>query len=155
MRFLSPTRWLPRRYSASGLRRTKRRNARKLKSTPLNQRWELKEQLDADCREWLYPLRAIDDHRLIARAAKMDIDLDDIPLPPPFLADDRPSHFDTDPFGDRYLRDETRRALQATMRARGPSYRKKRRERSELIVKATGLIGTGIGLVSALSWLLH
>jgi hypothetical protein len=45
------------------------------------------------------------------------------------------------------------------MRERSPAYRKERRERWELIVKAipliTGLIGTGIGLVPALSWLLH
>jgi hypothetical protein len=109
--------------------------------------------------EWLDELREIDDQRLVAKAAKMDIDLDDIPFPPlkGMQRPSQPSHYELGTFGNRYLTHETRKIIKAKMREKAPAYRKERRERWELIVKAiplvTGLIGTAIGLLSALSWL--
>lgn len=104
-------------------------------------------------RDWL---TEIDDERLVAKAAKMDIDLDDFPFPPnePNEPDERPSHYVLGKFGNRYLAPETRKALKAKMRDRAPAYRKERREIWELLVKAvpliTGLIGVAIGLVATL-----
>ena len=75
--------WFPRRYCKWGLRREEKKNMRQLKAakhlSPV-ERYELKQKLESDLWEWLDELREIDDQRLVAKAAKMDIDLDDIPL---------------------------------------------------------------------------
>jgi hypothetical protein len=147
-------RWFPRRYCIRGLRRAEDAHKRQLKAAvSADERYKLKRQLENDVWEWTDWLREIDDKRLIAKAAKRDIDLDDIPLPQQ-QPDERPSHYELGTFGNRYLADETRKAIKAKMREKAPAYRKERREFLDLIIKAlpfvTGLIGTAIGLVAAI-----
>jgi hypothetical protein len=150
-------RWFPRQYCIRGRRGTERENKLKLKAAEhlsANDRWNLKQQLELDLWEWDDWLTEMDDERLVAKAAKMDIDLDDIPLPPSEEPERRPSHYVLTNYGNRCLHFQTRKALKARMRDRAPSYRRERREFWDLIVKAipfvTGLIGTAIGLVAAI-----
>lgn len=150
-------RWFLRSYCVRGLRRTEKENQRRMKAAvhlSADERHRLRFELQEDLREWDDWLTEIDDKRLVAKAAQMDIDLDDIPLPPPEEPDERPSHYELGHFGNRYLAFETRKALRAKMRERAPSYRKERRELLDLIVKAvpfiTGLVGAAIGLVAAI-----
>lgn len=148
-------RWFPRRYCVRGRRRTEREHKRLLSSKGLSadERYELRQRFEPDLWEWDDWLTAIDDERLVAKAAKMDIDLEDVPLPPD-AEGERPGHYVSSNFGNRYLKPETRKALRAKMRERAPVYRKERREFWDLFIKAipliTGLIGTAIGLVAAL-----
>jgi hypothetical protein len=118
--------------------------------------------LDSDLQDWSGGLREVEDRRLIAKATRMDIDLDDFSAPEEgerYIGLD--GHFQTDVFGNEYLVEETRKALKAKMREKAPAFRKERRERWELIINKvaipliSALIGTGIGWVSALSWLTH
>jgi len=146
----------PRQYCIWGRRRTEKVNRRKMEATghlSVEARRELKHGLECDLWEWDDWLRQIDDERLVAKAARMDLDLDDIPLPPQ-EPNERPSHYMMGSFGNRLLADETRKALKAKMREKAPAYRKERREMWELILKAvpfvTGLIGTAIGLVATI-----
>jgi hypothetical protein len=154
-------RWFPRRYFRSGLARARRDNARDLiaaKHRTAQERYELRQFMDSSLEDWRGALLEIDDRRLVAKATKMDIDLDDFSAPEEgerYIGLD--GHFQTDAFGNQYLVEETRKALKARMRERAPAYRKERRERWELIIKIltviAGLIGTATGLVSAISWL--
>ncbi len=148
--------WFPRYYCVRGFRRTEKECQRRLKAAgnlPADERSLLKFELQENLREWGEWLAEIDDKRLVAKAAKMDIDLDDIPLPPP-EEHEPPSYYVLGNYGNRYLALETRKALKAKMREKAPSYRKERREFLDLIIKTVpfviGLIGAAIGLVSAI-----
>lgn len=112
--------------------------------------------------EWESWLAEIEDAKLVRRASRMDIYLDDIPVPAD--EEDRASwepqdrHYRFSDFANLILVPECRSALKKAMRERAPAYRKERREVWELWIKIgtlavaalTGLIGTAIGLVSLL-----
>jgi len=123
---------------------------------PPAKRQELKTELDSEAWEWLDSIREIEDTELVSRAAKMDVYIDEIPLPPPAYEGDSPRHYETGSFGNRYLHDETRSSLLAKTRERLPAYRKERREVVELYIKVatlaitgvTGLLGAATGLVA-------
>jgi hypothetical protein len=100
-RFLFP-KW----YCRWGLNRAKRERSKKLaaaKSLPRLERQNLIAQLDFDFYGWADWLGEMEDRELVRRAAKMDVYLDDIPLPKPD-AEDRddpayrpPSHYELGP----------------------------------------------------------
>jgi hypothetical protein len=149
-------RWFPRQYCIRGRQRTESENKRQLKAAEhlsFADRYSLKQKLESDLWEWDDWLTELDDERLVAKAAKMDIALDDFPLPPS-EPNERPSHYVLSNFANRYLALETRKALKAKMREKAPAYRKERRELWELLIKAVpliiGLVGAAIGLVSTL-----
>ncbi len=105
-----------------------------------------------DFEEWL---TEIDDDQLVARAAKMDLDLDDI-----LCGGDETAHNQVDahrvvtPFGHCVLGYDIRRALRKAIRDRLPAYRKERREFWDFVLKGIavviGLIGGISGLVAVL-----
>jgi hypothetical protein len=148
--------WFPRQYCIWGRRRTENENRLQMESAgnlSSDERYRLRQNLGYSLWEWDDWLREIDDNRLVTMAAKMDIDLDDIPLPPQEPGE-RPSHYELGNWGSRFLAHETRKALKAKMREKAPAYRKERREMWDLLIKAvpfiTGLLGTAIGLIATI-----
>ena len=108
----------------------------------------------AECIEWDEWLTELRETKLIAKARKMDVYLEDLPAPP--VDDDDPSrspHFRVGTFDGELLRPESYHALAKAMRERAPAYRKERREVWDLCLRAgavlTGVIGSLIGLVAA------
>lgn len=141
--------WLPEWYAKQGLRRVQKQ----IRAAPLDKGANLKHQQQWEAWEWIDWIRELEDAKLVAKAAKMDIHLDDIP-PPYSEAEERHSHYEIGNFGNRLLHHETRSALRAKTQERGPAYRKERRETIELYIKIltalTGLGGVAIGLVAFL-----
>jgi hypothetical protein len=129
----------------------------KLKTTKSrDDRRELEALHDIDIRELDVWLTSIEDDELIAKAARMDLSLDDIPEPD-CGPDETPEHW-IDDFGSGILCIDSRRALQKAIRERAPAYRKERREMQEFYLKLvlgvggviTGIGGTIIGIISML-----
>lgn len=145
--------WFPGRYAKQGLRRVEATYRKELSVAPPDKRAELKNRLQWEAWEWIDWVRELEESELVAKAAKMDIHLDDMP-PPYSEADERNSHYEIGNFGNRLLHHETRNALRAKTQERGPAYRKERRETVELYVKIltalTGLGGVAIGLIAFL-----
>jgi len=122
-----------------------------------NDRREIDAFYEGDMRELALWLANIEDKELLQTAVRMDLSLDDFPIPdcPP---DEVPGHWYTDDFGGDALHHETRRALQKAVRERAPAYRKERREIHELYLKVflqivtalTGIGGTIIGIIAIL-----
>jgi len=155
-RFLSP-KW----YCRWGLNRATRERSEKLKATQSLskiERQNLINQLDGEIYEWADWLGEMEDKELVRRARRMDIYLDDIPLPKRD-AEDRedpayrtPSHFELGPWGNNRLRSESRAALTKAMHERLPTYRRERREIRQLWINflavLTGLIGAATVFVT-------
>jgi hypothetical protein len=143
-------RWFPKQYCLRGLKRTEEHHKKLLKAAAPQEKYDLKSELDSDIWEWLDWLTEIEDAELIAKAAKMDIYLDEIPLPPLEPGEDRPNHYRIGNFGNRLLCKESREALVRKVRERAATYRKERREIVELYIKVAAIIITGItGLLGA------
>ena len=153
-RFLSP-KW----YCQWGLSRAKRERSKKLKaarSLPKLERQNLIARLEHDVYEWADWLREMEDRKLVRRAAKMDVYLDDIPFPKldeEGSASLRPSHYELGPYGNELLHNDTRTALEKAMREQFPAYRKERRDILQLwinlIAVLIGLVGAATALVVA------
>jgi hypothetical protein len=113
---------------------------------------KLEESHHWNMRGWEDWLNSIVDPKLVARAKRMGLSLDDIPKPACDDADQTPGHWrETEP-GSYVLHGETRRALQKAIRERAPAYHKERRENYEFYLKIvlpaiTGIGGTIIGII--------
>ena len=145
--------WFPKSYARQGWRRAEEAFLEQIKVSIPDKRSETKGQLSWELWEWTDLIREIEDAELVAKAAKMDIHLDD--MPPPYSEDEeRRSHYELGNFGNRLLNHETRVALRAKTQERGTAYRKERREAIELYIKIltalTGLGGVAIGLIAVL-----
>ncbi len=156
LRFLSPE-W----YCRWGLNRANRERSKKLKATKSLsglERQNLISQLDWEVYEWADWLGEMEEKELVRKAKKMDVYLDEIPLPKPDVEDREdpayraPSHFELGPMGNERLRHDCRAALTKAMRERFPAYRRERREKVQLwislIAVLTGLVGAATALVS-------
>jgi hypothetical protein len=98
----------------------------------------------------------IEDKKLIKRAGKIGVYLDEITFPD--IPDDRNvgRYYCIGTYGNELLRDEFRTPLLRAVREREPVWRKERREQIELFTKviaalataATGIIGALIGLLA-------
>jgi hypothetical protein len=153
-------RWYsPKLYIQRSLARGRRENEKKLAASGLTgqERYDYDCSLHQDLHEWYEWQTVVEDEEMIKKARKIDILMDDFPIP--HLANDdfrsrNPSHYDQNDFGDRILRDESRTILRKAMRERMPAYRKERREYWELWLKAgalvMGLLGTATGFIVAL-----
>jgi hypothetical protein len=106
-----------------------------------------------EMQEWYDWLRSIEDDEIVRTAQRMDIALDDFPKRYT-QDDDEPDYCCCDSLGNRYLKPETRSAIQKAMRERASAYRKERRETVDLyvrlIVAITGLAGALIGILAFL-----
>lgn len=157
--------WFPKSYIKRGLARSKREWKKKLEAAePLTalERHNLDEARYHDLYEWDCWLTEIEDADLVRRARRMDVHLEDIPIPDiePDTEQWQPPdhHWKYTSYQNIILRRECRSALRKGMRERAPNYRRERREVWELWIKAgtlavtilTGLIGALIGLVSLL-----
>lgn len=146
-------RWFPKTYARSGRQRAERAYREPLRGLPGERRREMKNQLTWEIQEWSDLLAEIEDAELVAKAAKMDIRLDEIPAP--FSeSENRRSHYEVSNFGYRLVCYETRNVLRNQIRDREPAFRKERRELVELYIKIivalTGLLGGATGLVALL-----
>lgn len=116
-----------------------------------------------DLEEWEVVLRSIEDKRLLKKAHRMDLSLDDLPLPEYIHDPDSPYEISGywvcyKPLALRLLEHDTHRALLKIMRDRAPVYRKERREIQEFYLKLvlgigsaiTGIGGTFIGIIALL-----
>lgn len=146
----------PRLYCRYGRLRTERlyqENMRTSQNLSPDDRALLAHEREYDLQEWDDWLQELDDEKLVAKARKMDVDLDDIPLLPQ-EPNKRPSHYEFTNWSNRILAEESRRALRAKIRERAPSYRKERRETWALIIKlisfVIALIGAATGFVATL-----
>ncbi len=151
--------WSPKRYCRWMLGRGKRERREKLnaaRSLSAAEKQKLADQLYCDTQELREWLEEMEDAELIQRARKMDVYLEDIPLPPDDdLEELEPnSHYRPGAFGNQLLHEDSHAALTKAMRERYPSYRKERREIWELWIKVLtlliGLIGAATGLVALL-----
>ena len=152
-------RWFPKRYCLRMLRRAEDEHKDRLavaRSLPLIDQRNLKAELDSALWEWFDWLQEIDDKKLIKKAHKMEVYLDDIPTAQPQQTEDDP-HYETRSRGNTILRQESREVLIRKIHERAPTYRKERREVVELYIKigtlaATliiGVLGALIGLVAS------
>ncbi len=117
----------PKRYARQGHRRAEEASREQLRVASPDKREEIKDRLTWELWEWIDWVREIEDAEVVAKAAKMDIHLDD--MPPPYSEDhEQHSHYEIGNFGNRLLNNETRLALRAKTQERGPAYRKERRE---------------------------
>jgi len=140
------------------MRRTTIAHREKLKTAKSSEdRQELEADHGVDMQSLDGSLTGINDEELVAKAERMDLSLDDIPMPD-CAPDERPGRWiDTD-FGNQVLCIDSRRALQKAVRERAPAYRKERREIHELYLKVflqivaalTGIGGTIIGIIAIL-----
>jgi len=134
------------------LARARRRREDLSKGKDLSERRRVVDETSAEIREWEDWLTEIEDDGLIATAKKMDIDLDDLPFRENVGNCELGPHYEMGPFGNVFLRFESRMALRKAMRERSPAYRKERRETWDLVLKgvtlAIGLVGAMTGLVA-------
>jgi hypothetical protein len=129
-----------------------------LRSARAEERGAIRVQFDAEMTEWRHWLLELEDAELVMKARKMDIELDDIPVPA-YPEDEIPNyvygiHYEIGEFGNCHLRMESRSALRKNIREKASAYRKERREWIDLLLKAgtilIGLIGATTGLVALL-----
>jgi hypothetical protein len=154
-------RWSPKRYCRWMLARAKRERREKLKAArelPAVEQRNLAAKLDWDMWGWQDWLQEIEESELVNRARKMDVYLDDIPLPPADDEDserqDPNSHYRMGSSGNTLLHPDSRAALIKKVRERYPLYRKEQREIWELWMKAAALLIGVLGAASALVALL-
>ena len=123
------------------------------KNLPALKRTKLRGKLEQDIWEYREWLCEIEDKELIAKALKMDIYLDEIPIPSPVEGLSQ-SHYVFGTFGNELLHSETREALIRKLREKLPAYRKERREILELYIKSgtvvIGVIGAATGMFAVL-----
>lgn len=150
-------RWFPKRYCSRGLARAEQRAREELKAAKglsAAERHDLRRKLEEDIWEWREWLCEIEDKELVAKALKMDVYLDEIPVPSPVDGMDK-SHYTLGTFGNELLRLESKEALIKKVREKSPAYRKERREILELYSKAgavmIGIIGAATGLFAVLN----
>jgi hypothetical protein len=113
----------------------------------------LEEDLRNDIREYSARIDEIETHKLLARARKVEISLDDIPL-----SDEEESHWEHGYAGTHFLTRAYYSTLQKVVRQAEKDHRKERREIWEFRLKVftavlsaiTGLVGAVIGLVAFL-----
>jgi hypothetical protein len=150
--------WSPKRYCIWKLARLRREHKKKMnaaRSLSTLERTNLDAELSSgmwELEEWL---TEIEDTELVRKARKMDVYLEDIPIPVieedgPWQPHDR--HYRIGGFGNELLDPACRDALVKAIRERYPTYRKERREVWELWIKGVtiviGLIGAATGLVA-------
>ena len=114
-------------------------------------RHDLRRKLDDDIWEWREWLCEIQDKELVAKALRMDVYLDEIPVPSPVDGLNK-KHFTLGTFGNELLQHESREALVKKTREQLPAYRKERREIVELYMKAgtviVGILGAATGFTA-------
>jgi hypothetical protein len=147
-------RWFPKKYLRRMQRRTRAEYRQKCETAKSpNDRREIEYNFDQDMENWRLWRQSIDDDELVAKAARMDLSLYDVPLP---QIDGKTitGHWNQDDPRADVLYRESRRALEKAMRERAPSYRKERREiyeiYSKIVLGMSGLGGTIIGIISIL-----
>jgi hypothetical protein len=143
-------RWFPKRYIRMMMTRETLQHREKVQAAKSREdRRGLEASHDWDMRSWKEWLINIEDHELVTRAARMDLSLDDIPVPAASDPNERPGHWlETSLPETPVLHWESRRALQKTIRERAPAFRKERREIADFYLKLVLGIGgviTGIG----------
>lgn len=150
----------PKRYILRGMKRDAKQNREKLNNPKLthSQKNELLDEFhQVTMREWNEWLLSIEEAEMIARAKKMDVFLEDIPLPE-FDEGDmhaiRNSHYYYGTFGERMLHHESRAKLRKAMHLRLPSYRQERHAIYQLWINAglliVGLLGAATGLATVI-----
>ena len=153
-------RWFPKQYVTFMLTRAEQRARDELKAAKglsALERNNLRGKLERDIWEWQEWLCEIEDKELVARALKMDIYLDEIPIPSPIDGMNQ-SHYTVGTFGNKLLHDETRQTLVKKVREKFPIYRKERREILDTRVKVAtaigsiiiGVVGSFIALIAML-----
>jgi hypothetical protein len=148
-------RWFPKRYVNMMWRREEIEHRDKLKAVKSSdERQELEAWRNISDTIWGDWLTSIEDKELIKKATRMDLSLDDIPVPD-CRPDETPGHWDTGDAGSRFLHSGTRRALLKAIRERAPAYRKERREMWEFYFKIVlggfgGIGGTIMGIIAVL-----
>jgi hypothetical protein len=143
--------WSPLRYARWSLARERQNHraqihASNLTGTDLE---NFNDQLAHERQEWEYWILEMEDSKLVARANKMDVHLDDIPLPA-----EENSHYEFSPMANEILHTESRKAVRKAMRERAPNYRREKREVwllwITLISAIGGLFGGATGLIAVL-----
>ena len=71
-------RWFPKTYAKQGLQQAEQSHGRQLKAALPEERANLKSRLSWELWEWIEWVREIEDAELVAKAAKMEIHLDDM-----------------------------------------------------------------------------
>lgn len=149
--------FLPRRYCLMMSNRAEKEMRKQIsaaKNKSAIERHNIKYHFDQQFQEWHEWITEIDDKVMIKKAAKMDIYLDDVPIPPSDSDSGWPSHYVVGTFGSVLLHSDVRDALIRKKRERMPAYRKERREVQELYAKyaaaITGIIGSLTGLFAVL-----
>lgn len=156
-------RLFPKVYIRKGIARVekefleKRRHASQL---TLEERQKLESNFASELEYWHGCRYSIEDQELIRAARKMDIFLEDIPIPSPQILLSDEGYYRINNYGESILREEVRDELIKKMRARQSSYNKEQREKVEYYVKittsitaaCTGLIGVVIGLLTIMRW---
>ena len=138
-------------YIRKGIARDESKHAKELRAEKLTpeERYEWESFQHASLQEWCEWLTSIEDVELVKKAQKMDIYLDEIPIPAQDNEDMRRikgTHYTYNDFGERLLEYESRKAIIKAIRERTPSYRKERREIWEFWLKSGGII---IGIIGA------
>lgn len=113
------------RRSIGGIERKFREKRHQAIDLPQLEQWNLEAEFHHELGEWLDWQRSIEDKDQVKRAKKMDILLDDIPIPPPDEDDYRSSgHYYFGNSGDKLLQHDVRKAFETKIRERKPSYDK-------------------------------
>src|SRR5665213_1902102 len=146
-------RWLPKRYIRKMMKRTEDEHRDRLKAAhllPVLERQNLNAEFANKLSEWTEWLDCIEDKELIREAKRIDVDLDDIPVPEPDQFKE-PGLWQINGFGDEVLYPQVRHAINKAIRERKPVYRKERREAYQFYATLIfGLGGMLIALVSVL-----
>ena len=150
----------PKRYIMRGIKRDTKRHEENLKDATLSQSQKqnvIDEFYQCTMREWNEWLLSIEQAEMIARAKKMDVFLEDIPLPE-FDESDmhaiRNSHYYYGMFGERLLCAESHKLLREAVKERRPIYRQECHARYQLWINfgllLAGLLGAATGLATVL-----
>lgn len=132
------------RYVTFMLARAEQREREELKAAKALsalERRNLKDKLEQDVWEWREWLWEIEDKELVAKALKMYIYLDEIPIPSPIEGMNK-SQYTDGTFGNELLHDETRQILVKKIRERLPIYRKEKREILDTRIKLIASVGS-------------
>ena len=146
----------PKRYCRWKISQLRQLEKEELRALGFVERKKTAERFGYQIHEWAEWLEEMEDAELVAKARSMDIELDDLPIPPADSSEDDglDPHYEAGNFGNRLLRQESYRALKKAMRERALAYRKEQRERVDLWLKVctilTGLVGATTGLVALL-----
>lgn len=149
-------RWFPKQYVTVMLARAEQRardGLKAAKALSATERRNLRDELEQDVWEYREWLCEIEDKELVTKALRMDIYLDELPIPSPIEGMNK-SHYTFGTFGNELLHSKSRQALVKKVREKSPAYRKERREIIEVYIKAgtviVGIIGAATGLFAVL-----